>query len=65
MRDVVAYVAVGVVAWALGTATWLLLAGVGQRAIRNLGVERRQQQRIAVRILRSPNRLDFLGVLGR
>jgi ABC-type multidrug transport system fused ATPase/permease subunit len=36
MRDVVAYVAVGVVAWALGTATWLLLAGVGQRMVLDL-----------------------------
>jgi ABC-type multidrug transport system fused ATPase/permease subunit len=34
--DVVAYVAVGVVAWALGTATWLLLAGVGQRMVLDL-----------------------------
>ncbi len=36
MRDVVAYVVVGVVAWALGTATWLLLAGVGQRMVLDL-----------------------------
>jgi ABC-type multidrug transport system fused ATPase/permease subunit len=36
VRDVVAYVAVGVVAWALGTATWLLLAGVGQRMVLDL-----------------------------
>ena len=36
MRDVVAYVTVGVVAWALGTATWLLLAGVGQRMVLDL-----------------------------
>ena len=36
VRDVVAYVAVGIVAWALGTATWLLLAGVGQRMVLDL-----------------------------
>ena len=36
MRDVVAYVAVGVVAWVLGTATWLMLAGVGQRMVLDL-----------------------------
>ena len=36
VRDVVFYVAVGVVAWALGTATWLLLAGVGQRMVLDL-----------------------------
>jgi ABC-type multidrug transport system fused ATPase/permease subunit len=34
--DVVLYVGVGVVAWALGTATWLMLAGVGQRMVLDL-----------------------------
>ena len=34
--DVVAYVAIGVAAWALGTVTWLLLAGVGQRMVLEL-----------------------------
>ena len=34
--DVVAYVAIGVVAWILGTATWLLLAGVGQQIVLDL-----------------------------
>jgi ABC-type multidrug transport system fused ATPase/permease subunit len=34
--DVLAYVAVGVVAWILGTATWLLLAGVGQQIVLDL-----------------------------
>jgi len=29
--DVAGYVAVGVVAWLLGTATWLMLASIGQR----------------------------------
>ena len=36
MLDVVAYVAIGVVAWVLGTATWLMLAGVGQRMVLDL-----------------------------
>ena len=31
-KDVVAYVAIGVTAWLLGTATWLMLAHVGQRS---------------------------------
>ena len=34
--DVVAYVAIGVVAWILGTATWLMLAGVGQQIVLDL-----------------------------
>jgi ABC-type multidrug transport system fused ATPase/permease subunit len=34
--DVVFYIGVGVVAWALGTATWLMLAGVGQRMVLDL-----------------------------
>ena len=34
--DVIAYVLVGVVAWILGTATWLLLAGVGQQIVLDL-----------------------------
>ena len=34
--DVIAYVAIGVVAWLLGTATWLLLAGVGQQIVLDL-----------------------------
>jgi len=34
--DVVVYVAIGVVAWILGTATWLLLAGVGQQIVLDL-----------------------------
>ena len=34
--DVIAYVAIGVVAWVLGTATWLLLAGVGQQIVLDL-----------------------------
>ena len=36
MRDVVAYVGVGVVAWLLGTATWLMLAGIGQQMVLDL-----------------------------
>jgi ABC-type multidrug transport system fused ATPase/permease subunit len=36
VRDVVAYVAIGVVAWLLGTATWLMLAGVGQHMVLDL-----------------------------
>ena len=35
-QDVVLYVAIGVVAWVLGTATWLMLAGVGQRMVLDL-----------------------------
>jgi ABC-type multidrug transport system fused ATPase/permease subunit len=35
-QDVVAYVAIGVVAWLLGTATWLMLAAVGQRMVLEL-----------------------------
>ncbi len=35
-RDVVVYVCIGVVAWALGTATWLMLAGIGQRMVLDL-----------------------------
>ena len=34
--DVVAYVGVGVIAWALGTITWLLLAGIGQQIVLDL-----------------------------
>ncbi len=34
--DVVVYVGIGVVAWILGTATWLLLAGVGQQIVLDL-----------------------------
>jgi ABC-type multidrug transport system fused ATPase/permease subunit len=34
--DVVAYAAVGLVAWALGTTTWLMLAGIGQRMVLDL-----------------------------
>ncbi|HEU0336232.1 MAG TPA: ABC transporter ATP-binding protein [Gaiellaceae bacterium] len=34
--DVVAYVGVNAAAWLLGTATWLLLAGVGQRIVYEL-----------------------------
>jgi ABC-type multidrug transport system fused ATPase/permease subunit len=36
VRDVVLYVAIGVVAWLLGTATWLMLASVGQRIVLDL-----------------------------
>ena len=36
VRDVVAYVAIGVVAWLLGTVTWLMLAGIGQRMVLEL-----------------------------
>src|SRR4029079_14887152 len=32
-KDVVAYVAIGATAWLLGTATWLMLAHVGQRMV--------------------------------
>ena len=35
-RDVVAYVAVGMTAWVLGTTTWLMLAGIGQRIVLEL-----------------------------
>ncbi|RDI74583.1 ABC-type multidrug transport system ATPase and permease component [Gaiella occulta] len=34
--DVAAYIAVGVAAWALGTTTWIMLAGMGQRAVLDL-----------------------------
>jgi ABC-type multidrug transport system fused ATPase/permease subunit len=34
--DVVAYVAIGVTAWVLGTATWLMLATLGQRVVLEL-----------------------------
>ncbi len=33
LTDVVLYVAIGAVAWVLGTATWLMLAAVGQRMV--------------------------------
>jgi ABC-type multidrug transport system fused ATPase/permease subunit len=33
VTDVALYVAIGAVAWILGTATWLMLAGVGQRMV--------------------------------
>ena len=36
VQDVVLYVAIGVVAWVLGTATWLMLAHVGQRMVLDL-----------------------------
>jgi ABC-type multidrug transport system fused ATPase/permease subunit len=35
-QDVVAYVVVGVAAWVLGTTTWLMLAGIGQRIVLEL-----------------------------
>ena len=35
-EDVVAYVSIGVVAWLLGTATWLMLAAIGQRMVLEL-----------------------------
>jgi len=35
-QDVALYVAIGVVAWVLGTATWLMLASVGQRMVLDL-----------------------------
>ena len=35
-RDVIAYVAVGVGAWVIGTTTWLMLAGIGQRIVLEL-----------------------------
>ena len=34
--DVIAYVAIGMCAWALGTTTWLMLAGLGQRMVLEL-----------------------------
>ena len=34
--DVVAYVVVGATAWILGTTTWLMLAGIGQRMVLDL-----------------------------
>jgi ATP-binding cassette subfamily B protein len=36
VQDVVLYVVIGVVAWVLGTATWLMLASVGQRMVLDL-----------------------------
>lgn len=36
MLDVVAYVSIGVGAWVLGTTTWLMLAGIGQRIVLEL-----------------------------
>jgi ABC-type multidrug transport system fused ATPase/permease subunit len=36
VRDVALYVAIGALAWVLGTATWLMLAGVGQRMVLDL-----------------------------
>jgi ATP-binding cassette subfamily B protein len=35
-RDVVLYVGVNAVAWALGTTTWVMLAGIGQRMVYEL-----------------------------
>ncbi len=32
-RDVVLYIGVNAVAWALGTTTWVMLAGIGQRMV--------------------------------
>jgi len=34
--DVIVYVAIGICAWALGTTTWLMLAGLGQRMVLEL-----------------------------
>jgi ABC-type multidrug transport system fused ATPase/permease subunit len=34
--DVIAYICVGLVAWVLGTTTWLMLAGIGQRMVLDL-----------------------------
>ena len=34
--DVIAYIGVGLVAWVLGTTTWLMLAGIGQRMVLDL-----------------------------
>jgi ABC-type multidrug transport system fused ATPase/permease subunit len=36
VRDVALYVAIGALAWVLGTATWLMLAGIGQRMVLDL-----------------------------
>jgi ABC-type multidrug transport system fused ATPase/permease subunit len=36
VQDVALYVVIGVIAWVLGTATWLMLAGVGQRMVLDL-----------------------------
>jgi ATP-binding cassette subfamily B protein len=36
VQDVALYVVIGVVAWVLGTATWLMLASVGQRMVLDL-----------------------------
>ena len=36
LRDVALYVAIGATAWVLGTATWLMLAGIGQRMVLEL-----------------------------
>ena len=36
MIDVVAYLGVGATAWAIGTTTWILLAGLGQRVVLEL-----------------------------
>ncbi len=36
VHDVIAYVGVGVGAWVLGTTTWLMLAGIGQRVVLEL-----------------------------
>ena len=35
-RDVLAYIGVGLTAWILGTTTWLMLAGIGQRIVLEL-----------------------------
>jgi len=35
-HDVIAYIAVGLTAWILGTTTWLMLAGIGQRIVLEL-----------------------------
>ncbi len=36
VRDVALYVGIGALAWVLGTATWLMLAGIGQRMVLDL-----------------------------
>ncbi len=36
LRDVLVYVAIGASAWVLGTATWLMLAGIGQQMVLDL-----------------------------
>jgi ABC-type multidrug transport system fused ATPase/permease subunit len=36
LRDVIAYICVGVGAWVLGTTTWLMLASIGQRMVLEL-----------------------------